>query len=68
MRLCEVRAILRFQMLKIRNIHWFNSADRATINLWIQEVGDVNHEDEGDMYHQGGTALMWAIVFGNVDI
>lgn len=28
----------------------------------------MNHEDEGDAYHQGGTALMWATVFDKKDI
>lgn len=42
----------------------FYSANRETIDFWIQEVGDVNHEDESDAIHQSGTALMWAAIYG----
>lgn len=44
--------------------YWFYSANRETIDAWLQEVGDVNHEDEDDVIHRGGTALIWAVIYG----
>lgn len=31
-------------------------------------MGDVNHEDEDDGIHRGGTALIWAVIYGKTEL